>query len=376
MERTKNCVCNYLGTILQIQFMFGVLLVTTAVISLSAQQQGDSVSISTSSDTNYFPPGIVPRSAEQPYQGEQRQQEFDFGNLQMDENQYIIGYQQKQTFGSYYNYIDFVVDPTHDFTVYKAVEVQKYKHDSSAFTQGLIYHQGTFYESTGKPQGYDADSLVRQYTVGQDSYNVLLQTPPDTKFGEGLALLHDKLYRLILDEDTLQIYDLELNKIGEGSTGLSTGWGITSDGENLIVSDGSSSLYFYQPDSLQQIKQIQVTFQGNQFSKLNELEWIDGLVWANLLQSDCIVGIDPEDGKIMKIIVVSGFNFRNKLISQYGLSRSQETILNGIAHDKQQNRTYITGKFWPVLYEIEFAEEFNQDTVNGDPFLTVAGYCA
>eukprot|EP01023_Acetabularia_acetabulum_P029854 TRINITY_DN28134_c0_g1_i1.p4 TRINITY_DN28134_c0_g1~~TRINITY_DN28134_c0_g1_i1.p4 ORF type:complete len:153 (-),score=9.06 TRINITY_DN28134_c0_g1_i1:209-667(-) len=151
---------------------------------------------------------------------------------------------------------------------------------------------------------------------------------------------------------------------------------MTSNDKELIVSDGSDNLYFYNPDTFQRVKQIKVTFQGQSFTKLNELEWIDNLVWANRLESDCIVGINPDTGKIQKIVVANSHDFRNKLIDELILSNSRQTILNGIAFDRDANRTFITGKMWPVLFQVDFVQQFDQDTFPGtDPYWTVVSMC-
>eukprot|EP01025_Chloroclados_australasicus_P055641 TRINITY_DN6785_c0_g1_i4.p2 TRINITY_DN6785_c0_g1~~TRINITY_DN6785_c0_g1_i4.p2 ORF type:complete len:422 (-),score=40.71 TRINITY_DN6785_c0_g1_i4:4719-5984(-) len=267
---------------------------------------------------------------------------------------------------------------SHGFTVYKAVINKKLYHDPTAFTQGLLYHNGGFYESTGNPPYPDSDSVVRRFTYEWDNYVLKKETEPGTDFGEGIAILNNKLYQLVEGEDLVKIFNLDLEQIGEARTALQTGWGATSDGTCLIISDGSDTLYFYDvDDNFNRIKQLKVTFQGNPFYELNELEWIDGLIYANVLRSDCIVGIEPFTGSIVKILIAYASQFRNKLIQQNKLLNNQETVLNGLAHDAGSNKTYITGKLWPYMYQVDFEYEFDQDNVpeDADPYWKVIELC-
>jgi glutaminyl-peptide cyclotransferase len=218
--------------------------------------------------------------------------------------------------------------------------VRAYPHDPGAFTQGLIYHEGFLYESTGL---YGASSLRK---VVLETGDVLLQVdlPPDY-FGEGLTLWEDTLLQLTWLEETGFIYDLEdFSKLGQFSYGTE-GWGLTHDGTRLIMSDGSATLYYLDPEDLQVIDSVSVTYQGERVESLNELEYIHGEVFANIWLTDDIVRIDPETGMVMGWIDLQG-------LLPDELRTPTTDVLNGIAYDAEGERLFVTGKHWPMLYEI------------------------
>ena len=226
--------------------------------------------------------------------------------------------------------------PVHTYKIKKT-----YPHDSSAFTQGLVYSDGILYESTG----LRGRSSLRK--VALETGNVLSQTSllPEY-FGEGLAVLGDRIYQLTWTTGVGFVYDKKsLSLLQEFRYGIE-GWGMTHDGKSLIVSDGSSTLYFWDPKTLREVKQLPVTDGGRPVANLNELEIVEGEIYANIWQQDRIARISPETGKVLGWIDLSG------LLPPKD-RRGGEDVLNGIAYDPATKRLFVTGKLWPKLFEIE-----------------------
>ncbi|MBW6467458.1 MAG: glutaminyl-peptide cyclotransferase [Brevefilum sp.] len=224
------------------------------------------------------------------------------------------------------------------FMTYEVVNA--YPHDPGAFTQGLIYHSGYLYESTGL---YGQSSLRK---VELETGTVLQQVDLSPEyFGEGLTLWEDTLVQITWREGTGFIYKLEDFSLSRQFTYPTEGWGLTHDGEWLIMSDGSHFLYFLDPDGLHVVRQVEVTYQGQPVERLNELEFIHDEVYANIWLTDDIVRIDPGSGEVLGWIDLSG-------ILPEELRTPATDVLNGIAYDIDGDRLFITGKNWPLLYEI------------------------
>jgi len=227
--------------------------------------------------------------------------------------------------------------------------VNAYPHDPAAFTQGLIFHEGFLYESTGL---YSESSLRK---VVLETGEVLRQVDlsPDY-FGEGLTLWEETLLQLTWQERMGFVYALEdFTQIGQ-FTYPTEGWGLTHDGERFILSDGSSRLHFIEPGTFQIIGGVEVTFQGEPIKHLNELEFIRGEVFANILATDDIVRIDPVTGEVVGWIDLGG-------ILPEALRTYTTDVLNGIAFDPDGNRLFVTGKKWPQLYEIRLVDAAPED---------------
>jgi glutaminyl-peptide cyclotransferase len=225
--------------------------------------------------------------------------------------------------------------------------VNAFPHDPGAFTQGLLYHDGYLYESTGL---YGASSLRK---VELETGFVLQQiTLPDIYFGEGLTLWEDTLLQLTWQEQPGFVYALEdLTLLGQFSY-PTEGWGLTHDGARLILSDGSHWLYFLDPDTFEILDQVEVTYQGQPVARLNELETIYGEIFANIWLTDDLVRIDPATGEVIGWIDLSGI-----LPDEY---RTEATdVLNGIAYDPEGKRLFVTGKRWPLLFEIRLVPQNN-----------------
>lgn len=223
--------------------------------------------------------------------------------------------------------------------------VRSYPHDRNAFTQGLLWHNGYLYESTGR----EGRSTVRRVELATG--RVLLQTrQPNDVFGEGLARVDDRLVQLSWKNGRAFVYDLSsLEKVGEWSY-QGQGWGLTFDGDSLIMSDGSANLTWRNAKSFVEEKRLPITLNGKPLDGLNELEWIDGEIWANVWQTDYIVRIDPQTGAVRSFLDLSGLLNRQ---SRTG----REDVLNGIAYDSANKRLFITGKLWPRLFEIKLLDE-------------------
>ena len=219
--------------------------------------------------------------------------------------------------------------------------IAEYPHDPAAFTQGLVIHEGQLYEGTGRK----GESAIRQVdlTSGEVSRRENLSS---RYFGEGITILKDKLYQLTWQSHLGFVYNLSTLKPEKNFFLPGEGWGITHDGEQLIVSDGTAMLRFIDPDTLKETRRVAVTQDGSPVNRLNELEYINGEVWANVWYTDTIVKINPANGMITARIDLSTLNE----------SRGQDDVLNGIAWDDENQRLFVTGKLWSRLYEIRVRE--------------------
>jgi len=221
--------------------------------------------------------------------------------------------------------------------------INEFPHSPDAFTQGLEFHGGHLYESTGQ---YGNSSLRR--TRVEDGAVLNKIALDDRYFGEGLTIVGDRLIQLTWMENTGFVYDLKtLNKISEFRYGTQReGWGICYDGERLIKTDGSNKLYFLNKDTYLDEEIREVFNHQGPVKSLNELEYIDGLVYANVYMEDIIVIIDPQSGAVVGEINLIGI-YPEKNERQY------DNELNGIAYDRQNDRLFVTGKNWSKLFEIE-----------------------
>ena len=221
--------------------------------------------------------------------------------------------------------------------------VAEYPHDTGSYTQGLFFNEGHMYESTG----LHGKSTFRK--VDLDSGKALEKLDFDKKyFVEGSVMWEDNLYILTWESRLAFIYDANTLEYKSTWKYPREGWGITTDGKHLIASDGSANLYFLD-ENFAQKKKVLVTIEGRPVRFLNELEYIDGKIWANVYTSDEIVIINPKDGKIEGVI-----DCRGLLPKQ--LRTPDTDVLNGIAYDDENGKIYLTGKNWPKLYEVKLIE--------------------
>ena len=216
--------------------------------------------------------------------------------------------------------------------------VATFPHDPQAFTQGLLLHAGRFYESTGL-EGMSSLRRVVPETGGVER-NVPLASD---LFGEGLALVGERLIQLTWQDGIALVYDLDFNPAGSFEyTG--EGWGLCYDGTRLVMSDGSSRLFFRDPSTFALLGDVQVQSAGTPVERLNELECVDGIVFANVWLTDTIVRIDPATGVVLDTIDASG------LLSAQEAAAAD--VLNGIAFDAASGHFFLTGKLWPKLFEV------------------------
>jgi glutamine cyclotransferase len=223
--------------------------------------------------------------------------------------------------------------------------VNTYPHDPQAFTQGLDIHDGVLYEGTG----LNGRSSLRR--VDLETGEVLQQTDlAEQYFGEGIVVNGDRIYQITWQSQQAFVYDRETFEVIDTHTYPTEGWGITSDGERLIMSDGTSTLFFRDPETFAEVRHVQVLDGEQPVTRLNELEWVNGEVWANVWQTDRIVRIDPATGAVRGWIDLTG------LLQPEDQAGAKVDVLNGIAVDEATGSIYVTGKLWPVLYEIELVE--------------------
>ena len=219
--------------------------------------------------------------------------------------------------------------------------VHIYPHDRAAFTQGLVFINGKLYEGTGQ----EGQSSLRE--VDLQTGNVLKKVDvPEPYFAEGIALLNNKIYQLTWQHQVGFIYNADnFEQVGKFNYS-GEGWGLTTDGHSLILSDGTNHIRFLDPDSFQVTKTIAVVDGNLPVNELNELEYVNGEIYANIWHDNRIVTIDPQTGHINGWIDLTG-------LLPPGDVQDEEAVLNGIAYDQAGNRLFVTGKLWPRLFEIK-----------------------
>ncbi len=218
--------------------------------------------------------------------------------------------------------------------------LESHPHDPGAYTQGLVLHDGVFLESTGL---YGQSQLRR---VDQATGQVLARAVlPPQRFGEGLARLGDRLYQLTWKSQVGYVYDLATLTLVDSFAYAGEGWGLTTDGTDLIMSNGSATLRFLDPATFAVRREVEVRDGRSPLTKLNELEYVNGEVYANVYQSTWIVRIDPDSGLVRQWLDLASLVPKDK-------RGSTEDVLNGIAYDPATGRLYVTGKRWPQIFSI------------------------
>jgi len=222
--------------------------------------------------------------------------------------------------------------------------VASYPHDPQAFTQGLVIADGVLTESTGRHP-----SSVRRVRLSDGE--VLTQRDLDPAlFGEGLTVMGERAFSLTWTDGKIFVWNAaDLTPVSEHPL-AGQGWGLTHDGTRLILSDGEPHLRFLDPATLAETGSVPVTINGRPLGRLNELEFIDGEVWANIWQTDFIVRIDPATGHVTGVIDLTG------LLPASDVRDPNDDVLNGIAWDAQARRLFVTGKNWPKLFEIRLVQ--------------------
>ncbi|MEI8224886.1 MAG: glutaminyl-peptide cyclotransferase [Bacteroidota bacterium] len=222
--------------------------------------------------------------------------------------------------------------------------INTYPHDSDAFTQGLVYDKGVLFESTGQITG----SSLRE--VELETGRVIRQHNLDASlFGEGIALYRDRIYQVTWQNKVGFVYEKSTFNVINKISYATEGWGLTTIDDKIIMSDGTNILYFFEPEMFTVVSRIEVYDNERKVDQLNELEYINGEIWANIWNADLIARIDRVSGKVIAYIDLKGILPESE--------RNPDTdVLNGIAYDQSDKRIFITGKKWPKLYEIRLTE--------------------
>src|SRR5690349_6512311 len=218
--------------------------------------------------------------------------------------------------------------------------VNDYPHDPQAFLQGLVWYDNGFFEGTG----LKGHSTLRRVEFPSGRVVKSISLAPEL-FGEGVALVGDRIVQLTWTTKRGFVYDRDSFKLLREFSYDTEGWGITYDGKNLLMSDGSSTLTYLDPETFQPVRRLNVTWNGRPQDQLNELEYIEGEIWSNVWQTNYILRIDPETGRVKSYL-----DLKNLLAPQ--LRKGSEDVLNGIAYDAQSKRIFVSGKLWPRLFEI------------------------
>lgn len=244
--------------------------------------------------------------------------------------------------------------------VYGYEVVKAYPHDPNAFTEGLFFHDGFLYESTGQ----EGKSSLRKVEIDTGKAVQKWDLPADD-FGEGIALLNDKIYMLTWKGGLGRVFDAKTFKLLREFSYQGDGWGMTTDGTNLIIDQGTHVLKFIDPESFKTVKTLPVMQEnGKPLMQINELEMIKGELWANIWHSEdkeilgkpnYIARIDPNSGKVLGWVDLAGISPGDQ-----GGSNQEENTLNGIAYDAATDRIFVTGKNWKKLYEIKITGPKNQ----------------
>lgn len=249
--------------------------------------------------------------------------------------------------------------------VYGYEVVRSYPHDGNAFTQGLFFYNGSLYESTGQ----EGRSQVRKVDLETGKVTQKWELPKD-EFGEGSVALGDKIYVITWQDHTARVLDAKDFKVLNEFTYQGEGWGITTDGTHLIMSQGTHVLKVLDPETFKQVRTIPVMREdGRPLMKINELEFVKGEIWANIWHSEdpdvlgrpnYIARIDPQNGKLTGWIDLAGISPDDQARTNSPYDEKAENTLNGIAYDPATERIFVTGKQWKKLYEIKVTGPKNQ----------------
>jgi glutaminyl-peptide cyclotransferase len=225
--------------------------------------------------------------------------------------------------------------------VYAYEVIHTYPHDPEAFTEGLFYLNGFLYESTG----LEKQSSIRKVRLETGQVVQKINVPPQY-FGEGIVNWKQHLVSLTWKSQIGFVYDLATLKVERKFSYPGEGWALTQDGKRLIMSDGTPDLRFLDPDSLRETGRITVTYDGQPVRNVNELEWVNGRIYANVWETNVMLIIDPNRGDVTGVVNLAG------LLSPAQKPSGPDGVLNGIAYDAAHDRLFVTGKNWPTLFEI------------------------
>jgi len=233
--------------------------------------------------------------------------------------------------------------------VYDVEVVHVYPHDRTAFTEGLFYLDGYLYESTG----LEGHSSIRKVRIDTGAVVQEFHIPAQY-FGEGIVNWGSRLISLTWQSHLGFVFDLATFKLQKQFKYDGEGWALTQDGKQLIMSDGTSELRFLNPQTLLETGRVSVTLEGRPIEKINELEWVDGEIYANVWQTNWIIRIDPHGGHVTGLVNLAG------LLGPGDDVQGPDGVLNGIAYDAKRHRLFVTGKNWPKLFEIRLKARLSQ----------------
>ena len=228
--------------------------------------------------------------------------------------------------------------------------VKEHPHDITSFTEGLLFHDQKLFESTGASPGLpQTRSLFGVVDLKTGKIDVKAEIDRNIYFGEGMVILKGKVFQVTYKNQKGFVYDAKTFKnLGEFTYTNKEGWGLTTDGKNIIMSDGTSYLTYIDPTNYSVTKVVEVAENNRIVENLNELEYIKGFIYANIWTTNTIVKIDPNTGDVVGKMDLSDLDFQSKTKNPNALE------MNGIAYDSIANTVYVTGKLWPTIYEIKF----------------------
>jgi len=223
-------------------------------------------------------------------------------------------------------------------------------HDTSLYTEGFLVHDGHLFESTGSPEEFpDAQSVIGIIDPHTGKMDEKVRLDREKYFGEGISFLNGKLYQLTYQTQKGFIYDaVTFKKTGEFDFSNQEGWSLTTDGRQLIMSDGTDTLTYLDPATCKPVKILKVTINGAKRDSLNELEYIKGYIYANIWITNHIVKIDPSTGKVVGMLDMGS------LVSDARNRNPRADVLNGIAYDSAADKIYVVGKRWSSIYQVNF----------------------
>ncbi len=225
-----------------------------------------------------------------------------------------------------------------------------FPHDTTLFTEGFLFYKGELFESTGSPDDLpQTESQIGVDNLATGKFSKKIELDKTKYFGEGITFLDNKLFQLTYKSQVGFIYDAKsFKKIGQFKYDNKEGWSLTTDGKNLILSDGTSNLTFLDPTNLKPVKTLTVTLNGSPQDSLNELEYINGFIYANVWMNNSIFKINAGSGQVVGRLDLS-------LLTQDARNKNPRAdVLNGIAYDSTSDKIYVTGKMWANIYQISF----------------------
>lgn len=225
-----------------------------------------------------------------------------------------------------------------------------YPHNRSLFTEGFTFNDGQLFESTGSPDELkQTESCIGITDIPTGKFDKKITLDKSKYFGEGIVIINNKIFQLTYKSQIAFVYNKKTYKrINQFKYKNVEGWGLTTDGKHIVMSDGTNSLTYINPDNFDVIKTLKVTEDGCALNNLNELEFINGYIYANIWTTNYIVKIDTNSGKVVAKLDLStiGEEIRNRY--------PDTGVMNGIAYNPLKDKIYITGKLWPFIYEIDF----------------------